>query len=80
MDLLNHDLDHEFPQYRDKMRSLRVSSTRFAHLVEQFDATNTAVTEDEQSGGHLCDENLEDLKKKRLLLKDEIYQMLQKSP
>lgn len=80
MDLLNHDLDHEFPQYREKLRSLKVSSVRFSHMVDDFNATNQAITDDEQSGGHLCDENLEDLKKKRLLLKDEIYQMLKSSP
>ena len=80
MDLLNHDLAHEFPHYREKMRDMKVSSARFSHLVDAFDATNQTITDDEQSGGHLCDENLEDLKKKRLLLKDEIYQMLKKSP
>lgn len=79
MNLLNHDLVHEFPHFRDKMRDLKLTSARFSHLVDDFDATNQTITDDEQAGGHLCDENLEDLKKKRLLLKDEIFRML-KSP
>lgn len=77
MELLNHDLAHEFPHYLDKMRALSASNPRFAHLVEQFNATNKTITDDEQDGGHMCDENLEDLKKTRLKLKDEIFRQLQ---
>lgn len=76
MDLLNHDLAHEFPQHRDKMRSLKITSVRFAHLFADYDKINQTVAEAELGGHGICDENLEDLKKQRLKIKDDIYRML----
>jgi uncharacterized protein YdcH (DUF465 family) len=79
MDLLNHDLAHEFPEYLQKMRSLKVSDPHFAELFAQYDADNHAIIKYEQGVGAITDEGLEDLKKRRLKVKDEIYQILKKS-
>lgn len=76
MDLLNHDLAHEFPQYLQKMRSLRASDARFASLFSRYDADNQSVARYEQGVGSISAEALEALKKRRLKIKDEIYQML----
>lgn len=32
MELLNHDLAHEFPQYLEKMRGLKMSDPHFSSL------------------------------------------------
>ena len=79
MDLLNHDLAHEFPEYLPKMRSLKGSDPHFASLLAQYDADNHAIARYEQGVGAITDEALEDLKKRRLKVKDEIYQILKKS-
>lgn len=79
MDLLNHDLAHEFPEYLQKMRSLKASDPKFASLFAQYDADNHAIARYEQGVGAITDEALEDLKKRRLKVKDEIYQILKKS-
>ncbi len=76
MDLLNHDLAHEFPQYLQKMRSLRASDARFASLFARYDADNRAIASYEQGVGSISDEALEALKKKRLKIKDDIFQIL----
>lgn len=76
MDLLKHDLLHEFPQYLEPMRRLRASDAHFAALVERYDTKNRTITGHEQGVGAITDEALEVLKKKRLKLKDEIYQLL----
>ncbi|WP_367850246.1 YdcH family protein [Rhodoferax sp. WC2427] len=76
MELLNHDLAHEFPQLIGKMRSLKLSSSRFLHLFNDYDAVNNAITKIEQDGGAIADEAMENMKKKRLKIKDDIYQML----
>ncbi len=76
MDLLNHDLLHEFPQYLEPMRRLKSSDARFASLVAHYDTDNRTITGYEQGVGSISDEALEVLKKNRLRLKDEIYQML----
>ena len=41
MELLNHDLAHEFPQYLEKMRALKASDAHFASL---FPATTRTIT------------------------------------
>ena len=79
MDLLNHDLSHEFPEYLQKMRRLKASDQKFSSLFAQYDADNHAITRYEQGVGAITDEGLEDLKKRRLKVKDEIYQILKKS-
>ena len=76
MELLNHDLAHEFPQYLGKLDSLKASDAHFSTLVERYDAGNHAITRYEQGKEAIADDALEVLKKKRLELKDEIYQML----
>jgi uncharacterized protein len=76
MDLLNHDIAHEFPEHVDKMRSLKTSNPHFAKLFLQYDEDNHAIARHEKGDGAISDEALEELKKKRLKTKDEIYEML----
>lgn len=79
MDLLNHDLAHEFPQYLDKMHALKASDAHFAKLFAAYDADNHAIKKYELGGAVIADDALEELKKNRLRIKDEIYQCLLKS-
>lgn len=79
MDLLNHDLLHEFPQYLEPMRRLRASDAHFASLVAHYDADNRTIAGYEQGVGSITDQALELLKKKRLKCKDEIYQRLKEA-
>lgn len=76
MELLNHDLAHEFPRYLKKMDRLKASDAHFSALVERYDTSNHTITQYEQGKEAIADEALEVLKKKRLELKDEIYQIL----
>ena len=76
MDLLNHDLAHEFPQHLEKMRALKASDTHFAKLFTEYDEDNHAIAKYELGGAVISDDALEELKKKRLKVKDEIYQRL----
>ncbi len=79
MELMNHDLAHEFPQYLEKMDGLKSSDAHFAALVARYDADNHTITQYEQGHEALADDALEVLKKKRLETKDEIYQILKLS-
>ena len=76
MELLNHDLAHEFPQLIGKMRSLKLSSSRFLHLFNNYDTVNLAIIKIEQDGGAISDEAMQNMKKKRLQIKDDLSQML----
>lgn len=80
MNLLKHDIATEFPEFKDKIQSLRASNAHFAKLFENYDQLNQTITRIETTGGAgaaMTDEALEIEKKKRLKLKDEIRQMLQ---
>ncbi|MDB5963685.1 MAG: hypothetical protein JWQ72_185 [Polaromonas sp.] len=76
MDLLNHDLAHEFPEHLEKMRELKANDAHFAKLFAEYDEDNHAVARYELGAGVITDDALEELKKKRLRIKDEIYQRL----
>jgi uncharacterized protein len=76
MDLLNHDIAHEFPEHIDRMRALKTSNPHFAKLFSQYDEDNHAIARYEHGDGAISDEGLEELKKRRLKIKDEIYEML----
>ena len=76
MELLNHDIVHEFPEMKDKIIALKAGNAHFAKLFEKYDAANHTITKIEQGGQAKSDEEMEELKKERLILKDQIYQML----
>lgn len=76
MELLNHDLAHEFPEYLEKMRSLKATDAHFSTLFARYDSENHSITSYEQGSGAITDDALEALKKKRLKTKDEIYSLL----
>lgn len=77
MELLKHDLQHDFAQYLEKMKRLKSSNAHFSSLTDQYDAHNHTITQYEQGKEAVADDALEVLKKKRLEIKDEIYKLLQ---
>jgi hypothetical protein len=76
MDLLNHDLVHEFPEHLEKIRELKTSDAHFAKLFVQYDEGDDAIKKYELGAEVISDDALEILKKERLQVKDEIYQIL----
>lgn len=77
MPLQNHDLHSEFPQHTQAIHDLKVSNHHFAKLSTSYDAVNKQIRGVElQAMRAITDEALEDLKKQRLHLKDQIYAML----
>lgn len=71
-----HDLHHEFPEYRDQIHALKVSNGHFARLFDEYHDVNRHVVRVEVNAELATDFALEDLKKRRLRLKDELYEML----
>ena len=76
MDLLKHDIVHEFPQLKDKIHTLKTTHHHFARLYNAYDEVNHTIAKIETGGAVMSDQALEDLKKQRLKLKDEIVEML----
>jgi uncharacterized protein YdcH (DUF465 family) len=77
MNLLNHDIATEFPQFKDKIQNLKASNAHFAKLFESYDTVNHGIAKIEMGAdAGITDEALEIEKKKRLKFKDEIVHML----
>lgn len=78
MDLEAHDLHNEFPEYRDAIHALKMSDTHFQRLFDRYHEVNRHVVRVEVQAELATDPELEDLKKERLLLKDQLHDMLRK--
>lgn len=76
---LSHDLHVEFPDLAERVDNLRVSNTHFASIYDHYGVLDSEIIDAEQGIKALDDFALEDLKKKRLRLKDELYHMLRAS-
>ena len=50
MDLLNHDIAHEFPEHQEKIHSLKASDAHFAKLFTEYDEDNYEIKKYELGG------------------------------
>lgn len=74
-----HDLHHEFPEFHDQIHDLKMNNTHFAKLFVEYHDKDHEIHRIEQGSEVSSDDYLENLKKQRLLLKDQLYAMLQKA-
>jgi len=77
MEVEPHHLHHEFPQYSDKIHQLKVSDAQFAKLFEEYHDRDREIRRAEQGVEHLGDAKLEELKLRRVHLKDQLFHRLQ---
>ncbi|MEN9501481.1 MAG: hypothetical protein RI964_766 [Pseudomonadota bacterium] len=73
----SHDLATEFPEYKDKIHTLKMESKHFANLFEEYQTLDAQLHRTEQGIEVHADDFVESLKFKRLHLKDELYALLQ---
>lgn len=71
-----HELHEEFPEAADILHSLKTSDAHFTRLADEYHTVNREVHRIETNVEPAADEVLENLKKKRLLLKDRIAALL----
>ena len=63
-------------EYRDIISKLKVENAHFAKIFERHNELDEIITEAEEGRQHMSDLELEKLKKEKLHLKDEAYQMI----
>ena len=63
-------------EYRDEIHELKQKDAHFANIFEKHNALDKEVEDAEAGRTILTDVELENLKKKKLLLKDEAYKMI----
>lgn len=71
-----HELHEEFPDSADRIHDLKMKNNHFAKLADRYHELNRTIHRMETDVEPTSDMTLEDLKKQRLHLKDEILGML----
>lgn len=72
-----HDLLHELPEHRDTIHRLKTSNNHFARLFDEYHEVDHEVHRIETGVENTADEYLEERKKVRLHLKDQLFHMIQ---
>ncbi len=72
-----HDLVHDFPEYREKILALQKQSNRFRKMADEYHDTDHHIYRIEEGTQPATDQHLNELRMKRVHLKDELYKMLQ---
>lgn len=76
MHIEHHDLQHEFPEMHDAINNLRGANAMFARLYATYHRLTGKVEDLEEHDMPVDDFTLEDMKKHRVKLKDDLYHML----
>jgi uncharacterized protein len=72
-----HELAEDFPGMHERIHELKLSDGRFARLIEEYHELNRQVHRVETRVEPTSEDVEEELKRRRVRLKDEIAQMLQ---
>jgi uncharacterized protein YdcH (DUF465 family) len=68
-----------FPEYRDLISKLKTEDRHFERRFNEHNALDEKITEMEKRVTPVGADEIETLKKKKLALKDELYQILRKA-
>lgn len=71
-----HDLIHELPEHRETIHNLKISDNNFLQLFEQYHEVDHEVHRIEIGIENTSDNYLEEQKKLRLHLKDELLKII----
>jgi uncharacterized protein YdcH (DUF465 family) len=63
-------------EYKEEIHELKISNAHFANIFEKHNALDKQVEHAEMGDTPMTDVELENLKKQKLLLKDEAYKMI----
>ena len=72
----HRDLHDDFPEYAQRIHDLKVGNAHFAELFRDYDEINHKIRRIEIENVPMGDAEFEQLKYRRLNLKDQLYAML----
>ncbi|MEK6559716.1 MAG: DUF465 domain-containing protein [Planctomycetota bacterium] len=75
----HHGLIHEFPEYREEIHNLKMSNEHFRELFDEYHKLDREIFRVENNIEARSETAFEELKKRRLTLKDELFRMLRQS-
>lgn len=71
-----HDLLHEFPEFKEKIHSLKTNDNHFKKLFDEYHDLEHEIHRINTGIENVTDEFMHSLKAKLLHLKDELYSIL----
>ena len=71
-----HELHAEFPEFSDRIHELKTSDAHFEKLFDAYHEINRAVHRAETNIEPTDDVNMENMRKQRMQLKDELFAIL----
>lgn len=76
MNVEQHNFVHEFPEHREKIHNLKMQNAHFSKLFDEYHCVTKVLEDLEKRDVPIADSDFENQKKKRALLKDQLYAML----
>lgn len=76
MPIEHHPLVTEFPEHRDAIHALKVKDNHFSRLMDEYEETDKEIFRMEEGIETPEDAVMNEIKKKRLDLKDQISEMI----
>ncbi len=76
MHVEHHDLHHEFPEMHDAIIALRQGNPLFARLYSTYHRLTGKVEDLEEHDMPVADFTIEEMKKHRVKLKDDLYHIM----
>jgi uncharacterized protein YdcH (DUF465 family) len=73
-----HELAADFPEYAEKIHSLRETDAHFVKLAETYHQVNRDIHRAETDVEPTSDDHLAQMRKERIALKDEVFAYLKK--
>ena len=74
----NHSIHHEFPEHHDLIDNLMKEDIHFKKLVDEYNQLDKDIRVIELKGAPIEDLTFEQMKKRRIQLKDEVFAILQR--
>ena len=71
-----HDILHEFPEMKDKVHALKISNHHFRKMFDDYHEIDHEIHSIETGAVVSGDAHLNELRHKRVHLKDSIFEML----
>ncbi len=75
----NHALVNEFPEFEQLITKLVSSDGAFATEMKKYNALDEEIRKLELQNAPITDESMQEMKHERAVLKDTLYQLLQKA-
>ncbi len=79
MPLTHHPLVKEFPEYKEQIHDLKMKNNHFSNLMKEYEEVDKHIFRIESDEEPTGDEYIRDLKKQRLKIKDELYNIIKEA-